>query len=243
MMRGYEDEELGVDPRRAAMQRILRRARISFRVHMETDKRRTIEEGRPVSRPIDLICIEVPGEPKKEVPYDPESHRIFREKYQAWKSGQETSSLTGTPLKDWGVLSYVDLESLRELGFHTVEQLADPSPEGAKKLGALFSWSKEAKRYLGAKDTATPAKVAALESKIEHMARVIKDLERQNILLCQRIEANEGIRMVSAEQRDRLAELNSEQFSEHESATPEPRKRGRSKKSKTSTEPTLNELT
>ena len=55
--------------------------------------------------------------------------------YQQWKEGEEPM-IAGTPLKDWGVLSAEDLDSMKRVGFHTVEQLADPTADGSKKLGA-----------------------------------------------------------------------------------------------------------
>lgn len=218
------------------IKKVRERARISFRLHWETDRRASIAAGTPQKRPIEMICIEVPGEAKREVPFEAHHMAQYGELYKAWKATGETPA-QGTPLEDWGVLDGQVVSDLRHLGFQTVQQLADPSAEGFKKLGALAPWVKEAKNWLATKQSANG--MAAVLAKLEEVTRQRDDLERQNILLCQRLEAETGVKMVSTDQALRLAQLEASRLKpvepqitlSEDDATPETRKRGRPKKS------------
>lgn len=225
---------MSFDEHLAKARKTRERARVSFFTHWETDRRASVAAGTPQKRPVDMIRIEVPGEPKREVPYEAHHEAQFGELYRTWK-GTGTVPVQGTPLEDWGVLDGQVLSDLKHIGFHTVQQLADPTAEGLKKLSALTPWSREAKRWLASRESNN--EVAALKAKLEEVTRQRDDLERQNIHLAQRIEAETGVRLVSAEQKQRLAALEATRLKpvtieeSEQSATPETRKRSRPKKS------------
>lgn len=220
----------------AKLQRIRQRTKVTFRVHWEADRRASIAAGSPQKRAIDMIKIETPGESPREVPYAAHHEPQYGELYKAWKASGETPA-QGTPLDDWSALDEDTKRDLRAVGFHTVQQLADPTQEGTKKLGALLPWSREAKRWLEGKEKGDTALMASLMARLEEMTRRAEDLERQNIHLTQRIEAETGVKMVSDERKERLAQLEAQRLKpvavavSEVSATPEIRKRGRPKKS------------
>lgn len=117
----------------------------------------------------------------------------YKEKYKAWKSGQELP-VDGTPLKGWSLLSPAQLKNLIAAGMRSVEDVAGMNDEGMRGYGmGALDLRNKAEAYLKAQSG--PAKLAAETAALKAN---VKTLEEQNQLLREQneqlVKAAEGKR-------------------------------------------------
>lgn len=192
-------------------------ASIQFDIAWVENKRKSVEEGRVVMEPHEVLHIDFPGQGRKTVEVT-EGHRTgeYAEHYRAWKEGRETPPV-GFPLGQWPQMSRADLDALVAEGFQTVEQLAEAPDVTKNKLGSLGVWVKRAKEFLASSKEGAGA-IVALKEQIERQDATIKKQQEQIILLMQRIEAETGTRLLTPEM---LAAHNAQMLSVKTSPTPE----------------------
>lgn len=145
----------------------------------ESDK-----QGRPIFYDADFVKIFVPGDSTSviDTPVREEHKKRFPlhwAHYQNQHAGDQRE--IGTPLSQWPRLSPAQVEELRALKFHTVENVANASDASLQRLGMVagmspFAFRDHAVRFLAlAKDDsvaqAAEEKAKALEARIEAMQK------------------------------------------------------------------------
>lgn len=114
------------------------------------------EQVEPAGRPIydDVVFIEIvtPGDklntPKR--PMRAHDRKRFAVEYARWEAqGRGDGPLTGTPLKEWPLISRSQVEELAYFKVRTVEELASTSDGNMQTLGAHYSVLRDrAREYL-----------------------------------------------------------------------------------------------
>jgi hypothetical protein len=124
----------------------------------------------------------------------------YPEKYAAFRAGNEPVE-SGTPLKEWPVISGSVVKELLHLGFKTVEQLAEANDEVKRKLGTAGRFVKMAKDWMAASKS-DQFQVTKLQQQLDAEIEYRKRLENKLELFMQRIEANEGTDLRDVRRRE-----------------------------------------
>ena len=106
---------------------------------------------------------------------------LYRQIYDNWKKGLE-APLDGTSVKDWNILSPAQCENLIKCGLRTIEDVAAPTSEAAKRYGMGFNELKsKANAWLqAAKDQGVVAEeLAASKREIEQLKGTIESLQNK----------------------------------------------------------------
>lgn len=119
---------------------------------------RTQQEGTPIFDDVDYVTIHTPGNQLNIV--DTPAREDHKRRFPLqWAHYQNThgkdSKITGTPINQWPLLTAGQAETLKGLGFMTVQQLAFASDEQIGKAGmhggmAPMALRDRAKRFLEA---------------------------------------------------------------------------------------------
>lgn len=102
------------------------------------------------------------------------SYDEFRPMIDKWDAGQ-TDSMTGTPLRELHALDRATVASLKAMGIHTVEELANIS-DGNLGMG-MRKWRTQARAYL--EQAAGQQPVAKLAAELERAKAEIDALKAQ----------------------------------------------------------------
>lgn len=113
----------------------------------------------------------------------------YKAAYAAWKAGEEIP-LTGTPLRNWPLLTPAQIENCKQFKVLTVEDLAASNEETIMRLGiGGRGLVDKAKNYLQAQGsdaskltqtlTALQTENAQLKGQVEQMDQVIKVMQAQ----------------------------------------------------------------
>jgi hypothetical protein len=141
------------------------------------DPERSAEEGRPIFKEVIYIDMKQPGNKDwgVDAPARQKDFDRFPEHYRKFLARQEQGVLEGTPLSQWPGISAPQVEEMKFLNCHTVEQLANMNDSNINKFG-LATLKQKAKTYLAAaKDNATAeALMAAKTRNAELEARIAK---------------------------------------------------------------------
>lgn len=137
---------------------------------------RSEQEGRKICDDVDFIKIWTPGNQLNIIDrpvHEDDKHRFPTHwaKYSAGKQGSD--QLSGTPLKDWPLLTPAQAEELRYLKFFTVDQIAGASDDNAMRLTALVGMSGYALRDR-AKNFLAVAKGEAVNSHLEEQNKSLQ---------------------------------------------------------------------
>jgi hypothetical protein len=139
---------------------------------------RTQQEGHPIFEDVDYVEIHTPGSQLNiiDTPVREDHKRRFP---LHWAHFQNThgkdSKVVGTPINQWPLLTSAQSETVKGLGFLTVEQVAFASDEQVGKLGmhagmAPHAFRDRAKRFLEA---------AQGEAAINKQAQEMESLKKQ----------------------------------------------------------------
>ncbi len=114
--------------------------------------------------------------------------------YERWKKGQEVPEF-GTPLKMWPALTPAQLKLVQQVGFRTVEDIAQANEEGIRRMGMggralkdkATAWLKSAEDHGKVAEELT-----VLKRQNEDKDRKIADLEKAIAELASRVEEKRG---------------------------------------------------
>lgn len=154
------------------------------------DKRKTIEEGRPVF--VDKPYIEVLKEGGKILTF--EANDQYKERYpKQWEAfeNQQEVAIEGTPLEKWPGCTRAECENLKRINLFTVEQLAECTDAALEKYGhGCRALQKRAQEYLkAAQDVGKMARrMAKMEEDMEYLKTRNAELEESNSKLESQIE-------------------------------------------------------
>lgn len=115
------------------------------------DKAASLQAGQYVGKDVDMVHVTPPyskdvmkwkvGEWFENMRRDVSGGRMpqtwldeYKKQYEAWKRGEEPS-VTGTPIRGWGVISPGQTETLIRMNVLTVEDLAAINDEGLRRVG------------------------------------------------------------------------------------------------------------
>lgn len=124
---------------------------VTFGVKAVEDRAASLDAGHYVSKDVDYVFITPQGskdriervasewlahidEQSRQERFDPTWVKAFRESFASWKAGQETP-LTGSPTRNWGVLSPAQRDMLLALKLFTVEDIAAANEETVSRMG------------------------------------------------------------------------------------------------------------
>lgn len=113
------------------------------------DDEKSIEQGRPIFTDEEMVEIRVRGQKDNVVirPVRPDDVKRFSEQYKHYKAGKSLAE-SGTPLTQWPSMSAAQVEELKYLGFHTLENLADANDSVVGSMPGMMNLKQKAKAYL-----------------------------------------------------------------------------------------------
>lgn len=146
---------------------------VKFYLEALKDEAKSVEEGRPIFSDVEMVEIRVRGDRNNIVVRQArdDDRRRFRDAYVAFKDNKEIE-LTGTPLKEWPLISKSLVEELKYFGFYTVEQLSMASDSVCSKMAGLQTFKQKAILWLEMSKGGAPleqqaAEIADLKVKLE----------------------------------------------------------------------------
>lgn len=152
-----------------------------FRAPVRNEEK-SVQEGRPIFDYTVMIEIRVRGDRNNVVqrPLRPEDKVRFREAVRAFEQGDQAGN-SGTPLSQWPLMTAAQVEELKYLGFHTVENIAEAHEGVLGKFPGLRSMQEKAKLFLehakgGAPMERLLKENTELKSQVEVQQRTIQDL-------------------------------------------------------------------
>lgn len=105
------------------------------------DNFRTEQEGRPIYNDVDMVRITSPGDQLSVIDTIATDHykKRFPRQWAFYQSKQEGDQLIigRTPLSAWPKLTAAQVEELRHMKFHTVEDVANASDIALQNIGMI----------------------------------------------------------------------------------------------------------
>lgn len=163
---------------------------VRFYIDAIQDDEASAREGRPIFNDVEMIEKRVRGNRNDIVqrPANDHDRREFREIYRAFKEDMDQAAVSGTPLKEWPVISKSMMLELRHMGFHTVEQVAQANDGVCSKMAGLQTLKQKAIAYLEiAKGSSAPLEI--LTKQVTDLTNQVTTLMRQNQELSAKLEA------------------------------------------------------
>lgn len=143
---------------------------------------KSTQEGRPIFDDTLMIEIRVRGDRNSVIqrPVRPEDKARFRGVFAAHEKGEKEGS-SGTPLSQWPLMTQSQVEEMKYLGFHTVENVAEAHDGVLGKFPGLRAMQEKAKLYLEQASGGAPLERLAkenegLKSQAEVQQRTIQEL-------------------------------------------------------------------
>lgn len=170
-------------------------ANIKFEYCWIPDEKESIKEGRPIFREMLQLSVHFPGADITVREVEERDKFEYKEIYEAFLL-RESEPTEGTPLSEWTLMPRGIVEELKHFLIKTVEQLATyPVKEDPRQV-FITKWQKRARKYLeSAKDAKN--QVVALSELNEKLEAKNAKYEQQVLLLLQRIEASEGVKLTN----------------------------------------------
>ena len=144
---------------------------------------KTAEAGRPIFDQEERVRLFVAGDQFNQVvhPVSQELRERFPEQYRAWKEKKTEMTITGTPLRQWPLLSAHHVAEFEALKIFTVEALSSLPESALSRMQDMREWRAKAEAWLGsAKDGAFAVKLAEenekLKDNVAALQQQIKDL-------------------------------------------------------------------
>lgn len=151
---------------------------VRFGLHPVKDEEKTKYTGRPVYSDVEFVRLMVPGDKNNVIhrPATDEDRRIYAKQYEAFKAGT-SDGLTGTPLREWALITRSEAEMLAYYKVLTVEQLAALSDGAIGEIGPIRHLVEKAKKHVSDAEKSAPAEKLASELKARD--EVIANLQKQ----------------------------------------------------------------
>ena len=158
-----------------------------FSVILEKDERATEESGMAKYRESEIVMIRVAGDMNSVAthPVDAAIKERFAAQYEKWKTSRVARTVDGTPLKNWPMLSPIQVAEFDSLGIYSVEHVAGLSDHLVTKIQDGRVWRSKAEAWLAsAKDNAAAAKFGAENERLrESNAELKAELASQSARL------------------------------------------------------------
>ncbi len=158
-----------------------------FSVILEKDERATEESGMAKYRESEIVMIRVAGDMNSVAthPVDAAIKERFALQYEKWKTSRQARTVDGTPLKNWPMLSPIQVAEFDSLGIYSVEHVAGLSDHLVTKIQDGRVWRSKAEAWLAsAKDNAAAAKFGAENERLrESNAELKAELASQSARL------------------------------------------------------------
>lgn len=150
---------------------------VRFLLEPVRNEAKSKEAGRLVCDEVEFCEIRLPGSTDviRNVVSDVQRGRFSRQ-YAAFKNGQDQDVASGTPLKEWPIMTRSQVEEARYLGVRTVEALAQIPDTGIQRLGMGWNEMRQKARdwLIQAKDGSA---LARLRTENEEMRARLATLE------------------------------------------------------------------
>jgi hypothetical protein len=156
------------------------------------DERATEETGKATYKEFEIVMIRVAGDMNSVAthPVDAAIKERFAAQYQKWKNGRVARTVDGTPLKNWPMLSPIQVAEFDSLGIYSVEHVAGLSDHLVTKIQDGRVWRSKAEAWLAsAKDNAAAAKFGAEN---ERLRESNAELKAEMASLSARLKSLEG---------------------------------------------------
>ena len=135
------------------------------------------EAGRPIFDEVEIVRLLVAGDPYNQVTHPADSEYIqnrFPEEYRRWKEKKQERHISGTPLRQWPLLSPANVAEFEALNIFNVEGLSNIPETSIGKIMGMREWRAKAQAWLAAaKDSAV---ITQMASENDSMKDQIKDL-------------------------------------------------------------------
>lgn len=171
-------------------------AAVWFEYILEKDEAESLAEGRPIHKEVLKLNVHFPGTDHTVVNFE-EKHKFeYKTQYDEFMA-REAEPVKGTHLKEWTLIPRSIAEELKFFHIKTVEQLSEFTvKEDEIRQRFIKPWQKRARKFLEASKDAQN-KVVHLSEVNEKLEARIKKNEEQILLLLQRIESSEGVRLIN----------------------------------------------
>lgn len=155
-----------------------------FFVEPVPDAKASEEAGVPKFREEERVRLIVAGDMFNIAvhPVDSGIKDRFPAAYEAWKAKRQERHIEGTPLKQWPLLSPVQIAEFESANIYSVESLRDIADTNVNRIADGRIWREKAKAWLEqAKDGATATRLAAenerLREQLERLEKRIDEME------------------------------------------------------------------
>jgi hypothetical protein len=147
---------------------------------------KTAKEGRPIYDDMEVVMILVAGDPFNQivVPVDNVIKERFPVQYDAWAKKNEGLTVSGTPIRQWPLLSPANIAEFEGLKIYSVEALAGVADANVTRSHGLREWREKAKVWLEVnKDSAAAVAHAAenvkLNAKVDELTLRLQEMSDQ----------------------------------------------------------------
>jgi hypothetical protein len=160
------------------------------------DEKETLIQGRPIHTEVLKLNVQPVGGDHTVRDLEERDKFEYKDQYEAFMK-MEAAPATGTHLKEWTLISRSNIEELKHFGIKTVEDLSEfPINTEDQRQHFIEKWQKRARDYLEAAK-GSKNKVVALTEINEKLEAKVAKYEQQVLLLLQRIESSEGVRLTN----------------------------------------------
>jgi hypothetical protein len=110
---------------------------VEFRMDSVPSQYQSEAAGHPVFVEKPFIVITIPGQPNTVIDTvaDVEYQRRFPEQWARFKAGNVSEVINGWRLESWPAVNTAQVKTLKHMGVHTVEMLADMSDAACQNVG------------------------------------------------------------------------------------------------------------
>ena len=155
-----------------------------FRNRPEIDPLASEKAGHPVHRNVEEVLITIAGDSFSSAshPVDDAIKMRFSAEYDAWKAKGVAMTIKGIPLREWPLLSALQVADFEAAKFYSIEDIADLSDSNVNRIMDGRIWRQKAIAWLEqAKDGATATRLAAenerLRLQIEALSARMGEIE------------------------------------------------------------------
>ena len=153
---------------------------------------KSAKEGRPIFDELECVRIFIAGDPHNQhcAPVDDHYRERFADAYQKWKVNRNNpQEISGTPLRQWPLLTPLRVKEFEALGIFNVEGLAAIGESNLQRAYGLREWKDKATAWLAhAKNSAFAVEMADENKRLkEDLAR----LQETVASLAERVESED----------------------------------------------------
>jgi len=159
-----------------------------FFVEPVEDQAASERDGVPRYREEERVRLIVAGDMFNQPvhPVDSNIKERFPLAYEAWKAKRQEKHIDGTPLKQWPLLSPVQIAEFEASGIFSVESLRDIADTNVNRIADGRIWREKAKAWLEqAKDGAAATRLAAenerLREQLERLEKRIDEMDKEAV--------------------------------------------------------------